>query len=56
VEGIEKRMRLKRGCTFSDKMDEEITPWLPNIGFSRRRETKYSKIVDLHWHIKEFMA
>jgi hypothetical protein len=56
VEEIENRVRECRGRISNDKVDEEMIPWVPDTGFSRRRNNKFLKTVDMHWHVKIFIA
>jgi hypothetical protein len=53
---IENRVRENKGRTSNEQVDEEIFSWLPDLGFSRSRDTKFLNIVDLYWHMKIFVA
>lgn len=38
VGGIESKVKIKRVFTLSDRIDEEITPWILDIRHSRSRD------------------
>lgn len=56
VEEIENRVREKIEYTSSDKINEELIPWIFDKVFSRGGDTKYLKMVDLYWHINSFIT
>jgi hypothetical protein len=48
VEEIKNMAREKRGRSSNDKVDEEVMPWVSDMGFSRSRDTKYLKLVGMY--------
>jgi hypothetical protein len=39
MEEIKNMAREKRGRSSNDKVDEEVMPWVSEMGFSRSRDT-----------------
>lgn len=56
VEPIEDRITQKRTQIPDTVVDAEVGRVIPDPGHSRGRDSKFSKIVDLYWHVKEMVA
>jgi hypothetical protein len=55
VDTMKEKVRMKRDITSSAKVDVEIRWIIPNTGFSMSKESKYTKTVNLCWHIKDLI-
>jgi hypothetical protein len=47
VEDIEDKVKEKRGNTSTKEANEKIH-WIPDTGFSRSRDTKFFRMVELY--------
>ena len=41
---------------FDSQLLEEIEHWVTDLGYSRTKETKYFKIVEIYWMVKAKIA
>jgi hypothetical protein len=42
--------------TTDSEVVETTIHWVPDVGHTRGRETRYWKTIELYWHIKTFMG
>lgn len=56
VEPIEDRITQKRAQIPDTVVDAEVGRVIPDPGHSRGRDSKFAKIVDLYWHVKEMVT
>jgi hypothetical protein len=56
VELQKSHIQKKRPQTPDQEVDEVVGWVIPDPRHSRGRDSKYAKIVDLYWHVKEIIA
>jgi hypothetical protein len=56
VEAMEDDVLQTRQGTHGSEVEVEMSGWIPDTCLTRTRDTKYYRIINLYWHIKDLLG
>jgi hypothetical protein len=56
VEEVEERVQSSEANMYDREMLEEVEDWVEDPFYSKTRETKYFKIVEIYWIVKAMVG